>query len=289
MTPILSNFGAEAGRFWAGLSLARPLVMGIINVTPDSFSDKGQLFSPEAAIVQGQAMLRAGADIIDIGGESTRPGAAPVAQDEEAERVLPVIRALAATGVVVSVDTRNARTMASALDQGAQIVNDISALCHDPDSARIVARHGCGVILMHMRGTPQTMARHAEYADLVPEVMGELTATRDAALAAGIAPQAIALDPGFGFAKTAAQNVVLLRQLDRLVELGHPLVVGVSRKRFIGQLSNQHDPAHRDPGSIAAGLYAVSHGMAILRVHDVAGTVQALRVWNALVAPSLFV
>ncbi|MHB1305172.1 MAG: dihydropteroate synthase [Acidiphilium sp.] len=267
---------------WAGFDLSRPLVMGILNVTPDSFSDGGRHAAPEAAIAAGRAMLEAGADIVDIGGESTRPGAAPVASEEEIERVVPAIRALAGGGGVVSIDTRNAVTMAAALDAGARIVNDVSALAHDPAAAALVAARGCPVVLMHMRGTPETMNDAADYADLVPEILAELAARRDAALAAGIAPEAIALDPGFGFAKRGGQNVDLLRALPRFRDLGHPLLIGVSRKRFIGELAGSVAPALRDPGSIAAALFAASRGAAILRVHDVAGTVQSLRVWRAL-------
>ena len=269
-------------RSWAGFDLSRPLVMGILNVTPDSFSDGGHFASPEVAVASGRAMRDAGADIIDIGGESTRPGAAMVTPEEESARVVPVIRALAEDGIAMSIDTRNAATMAAALDAGARIINDVSGLRHDPQAASLVAARVCPVVLMHMRGTPSTMNCHAHYADLVRDVTDELAALRDAALAAGIAFGAIALDPGFGFAKRGDQNVVLLRALDRFHALGHPLLVGVSRKRFIGDLAVEPDPVRRDPGSIAAAVFAASLGAAILRVHDVPGTVQALRVWRAL-------
>ncbi|HEX7388694.1 MAG TPA: dihydropteroate synthase [Acidiphilium sp.] len=269
-------------RHWAGFDLSRKLVMGILNVTPDSFSDGGHTETADAAIGAGLALRAAGADIVDVGGESTRPGAAPVAPEIEAARVAPVIRALTAEGVVVSVDTRNALTMAEALDAGARIVNDISGLRHDPYAAGLVAERGCPVVLMHMRGTPATMGEHTRYADLVDDVAAELAECRDAALRAGIAPEAIALDPGFGFAKQGEQNVALLRALGRFAALGHPVLAGVSRKRFIGALAGEADPVRRDPGSIAAALFAADCGAAILRVHDVAGTVQALRIWRAL-------
>lgn len=278
----MADHADRAPARWAGFDLSRPLVMGILNVTPDSFSDGGRHAAPEAAIAAGWAMLEGGADIVDIGGESTRPGAAPVPPEEEIARVVPAIRALAGGGGVVSIDTRNAATMAAALDAGARIVNDVSALAHDAAAAPLLAARGCPVVLMHMRGTPETMNDVADYADLVPEILAELAARRDAALAAGIAPEAIALDPGFGFAKRGGQNVDLLRALRRFRDLGHPLLVGVSRKRFIGELAGSVAPAHRDPGSIAAALFAASRGAAILRVHDVAGTVQSLRVWRAL-------
>ncbi len=227
-------------------------------------------------------MRAAGADIIDVGGESTRPGAAIVEPSDEIQRILPVVRGLAETGAVISVDTRNAATMSAALDCGAIIVNDVSGLQHDPAAAKIVAARQCGVILMHMRGTPETMDQHAHYADLVSEVSSELLLRRDAALAAGIAKEAIALDPGFGFSKVGVQNVTLLKDIKRFVALGHPVLVGVSRKRFIGELVDECMASRRDVASIAAGLFAASRGATILRVHDVPGTVQALRVWRAL-------
>ncbi|WP_287987672.1 dihydropteroate synthase [Acidiphilium sp.] len=267
---------------WAGFDLARPLVMGILNATPDSFSGGGATQGPSALIETGLAMRAAGAAIIDVGGESTRPGAAVVPPDIEIARIVPVIGGLARDGVTVSVDTRNAATMRAALDAGARIVNDVSGLRHDPAAAPLVAAAACPVILMHMRGTPATMSAQAVYNDVVADVLAELAATRDAALAAGIAPAAIALDPGFGFAKRGAQNVALLRALPSFRALGHPVLAGVSRKRFIGELAGEPDPARRDPGSIAAALFAAGRGAAIIRVHDVPGTVQALRVWQAL-------
>jgi dihydropteroate synthase len=227
-----TNFG------WAGLPSDRPLVMAILNATPDSFSDGGDHLDPAQAISAGLAMREAGADIIDIGGESTRPGAA--------------------------------------------IVNDVSALAHDPASAPLVAAAGCPVVLMHMRGTPATMASRAHYTDVVAEVAQELAGRVDAARAAGIAPGAIMLDPGIGFAKTPPQNAALLAGLPRLAALGYPILVGVSRKRVIGALGGAVAPRDRFPGSIAAGLFALARGARILRVHDVAATVQAVRVWSAL-------
>jgi dihydropteroate synthase len=267
---------------WANLPADRPLVMGIVNVTPDSFSDGGDALAPQAAIAAGVAQFAAGADIVDVGGESTRPGAAPVPPEIEIARVRPVVRALAPLGPV-SIDTRNAATMRAALQAGARIVNDVSALAHDPEATRAVAQAGCPVVLMHMRGTPATMAGHATYTDVAAEVARELETTLHQARAAGIAADNIALDPGIGFAKTPAQNFALLRGLDRIVALGRPMLVGVSRKRFLGAYGALSDPKARLPGSLAAGLFAVSRGARILRVHDVAETVQALRVWQALV------
>jgi dihydropteroate synthase len=256
--------------------------MGILNVTPDSFSDGGRLASAETAIVAGRAMLEAGADILDIGGESTRPGAESVAPDAERARILPVIRALAEIGAVISVDTRNAGTMAAALAAGARIVNDVSALTHDGNAARVVAEHGAPVVLMHMRGTPATMQDLADYADVGAEVGAELSCRIAVAEAAGIARAAIALDPGIGFAKTGPQNIALLRNLSPLADLGFPLVVGVSRKGFIGALSYEPVASRRLGGSIAGALFALTQGARVLRVHDVAETVQAVRVWQAL-------
>ena len=260
----------------------RPLVMGVLNVTPDSFSDGGDHLAPEAAIAAGRRMVADGAAILDIGGESTRPGSAGVTPEQEQARILPVIAGLRDAGVPISVDTRNAATMAAALDGGASIVNDVSALRHDPAAAPLVAARGCPVILMHMRGTPATMNALAQYADVAAEVAAELALRVADAEAAGITRARIALDPGIGFAKTGAQNVPLLRGLGRVAALGFPLVVGVSRKRFIGTLGGQADPRERDAGSLAAALFALSRGARILRVHDVAATVQAVRVWHAL-------
>ncbi len=256
--------------------------MGILNVTPDLFSDGGLHFSPEAAIEAGQRMLAAGADILDIGGESTRPGADLLPVNLEIDRITPVVRALAADGAVISLDTRNAATMAAGLEAGGKIVNDISALKHDPAALSLVAKRACPVVLMHMRGTPATMNEHAIYTDVAAEVQAELLAARDAALAAGVRPENICLDPGLGFAKLGAQNVALLNAIAKLAKLGHPLLVGLSRKRFLGEISGESNAAKRDPESLAAGIYAVAHGAHILRVHDVAGTVGALRIWQRL-------
>ena len=267
---------------WAGLKLTRPLVMGILNVTPDSFSDGGHHASPDTAIAAGQRMLAEGADILDIGGESTRPGALPVEPADEIARILPVVQALAATGAVISLDTRNARTMAAGLDAGARIVNDISALTHDPAALPLVVSRACPIVLMHMRGTPQTMNDHAVYNDIVTDVTAELASLCGRALAAGVKRHNICLDPGFGFAKRGDQNTALLRGLTCLTRLGYPVLAALSRKRFLGELSSETDAARRDPESLAAGLYALARGAHILRVHDVGGTVRALRVWQRL-------
>jgi dihydropteroate synthase len=256
--------------------------MGILNVTPDSFSDGGAFGSAGAAVRAGLAMAAAGADIVDVGGESTRPGAAPVRPDEEQARVLPVIAGLAAAGVCVSADTRHASTMAAALAAGAAIINDVSGFTHEPGSARVAAEAGCAVVLMHMRGTPQTMDAQATYGDVVEEVAAELLARVHAAIAAGVDRSRIALDPGLGFAKRGEHNVKLLKGLSQFRKLGYPLVVGASRKRFVGELSGVAEPAGRLAGSLAAGLFALASGASVLRVHDAAETAQAVRVWRAL-------
>ena len=270
---------------WAGLTLDRPAVMGVLNLTADSFSDGGRYPDAEAAIAAGLAMADAGADIIDVGGESTRPGATPVPAVVEQARVLPVVAALAQRRHRVSIDTRNASTMAAALESGAEIVNDVSALCHDAAAAPLIAARGCPVILMHMRGTPETMNREAVYDDVATTVTRELHERVRTALGAGIAADRIALDPGIGFAKTGLHNLELLAKLPLLLNLGYPLLVGVSRKAFIGQIGGESRPDRRDWGSLAAGLHALAHGASILRVHDVKGTVQAVRVWDALIRP----
>lgn len=267
---------------WAGLTLDRTRVMGILNVTADSFSDGGRYAGTHAAIEAGLRMAEQGADIVDVGGESTRPGAPSVPPEEEQARTIPVIRALAKAGLCVSIDTRNALTMSAALDAGARIVNDVTALTHDPNALTLVAARACPVVLMHMRGTPATMNSHARYEDVAAEVSTELSERLNAALLAGIAPEAIALDPGVGFAKLAEHSIAILRGLPRLTRLGRPLLVGVSRKSFIGRLSAEPDPSRRLPGSLAAALFGVQQGASILRVHDVVETVQALAIWHSL-------
>ncbi|HEY2618733.1 MAG TPA: dihydropteroate synthase [Acetobacteraceae bacterium] len=257
--------------------------MGVLNVTPDSFSDGGAFLDSDAAIEAGRAMAAAGADIVDVGGESTRPQSSPTPQAEEQRRILPVIRALAAAGLRVSVDTRHASTMAAALDAGATIVNDVYALAYDPQAAALVASRGCPVVLMHTRGTPADMYALARYEDVAADVMRELGQRIAAAERAGIAPDRIVIDPGIGFAKTAEQSMELLRRLPELGALGRPILVGVSRKSFLGTVSGVQDPRNRLPGSLAAGLFALTRGASILRVHDVPETIQAIRIWQALV------
>jgi dihydropteroate synthase len=267
---------------WAGFALDRPLVMGVLNVTPDSFSDGGDFVDPSRAIAAGRAMLAEGADIIDIGGESTRPGAAPVSRETEIARVAPVIAALAGTGAAVSIDTRHAAVMAAALAKGARIVNDITALEGDPASRDIVARSGAAIVLMHMQGEPRTMQREPVYANAPLEIAAFLAARIAACEAAGIARGRIVVDPGFGFGKRVAHNLELLERLALLHALGCGVLLGVSRKSTIGTLSGVAEPKARIAGSLAGALQGLAQGVNILRVHDVAETRQAIALWQAI-------
>ncbi|MBD3764306.1 MAG: dihydropteroate synthase [Rhodobacterales bacterium] len=267
-----------------GLTLDRPRIMGILNVTPDSFSDGGRFLDPAAAVAQARAMAAAGADILDIGGESTRPGAAEVGTQQEIDRTAPVIEALRAAGLTlpISIDTRKAAVARAALAAGADMVNDVSGLTHDPDLAGVVARAGVPVVVMHMRGTPATMTAQTDYADVLAEVAQALADRVAAARAAGIAADRIVIDPGIGFAKTGAQNLALIRGLALFHSLGLPLLLGASRKRFIGTYGGAPDPAGRMPGSVAVAVLGAQQGAQILRVHDVEETRQAIALWRAL-------
>jgi len=261
------------------LSLDRPRVMGILNVTPDSFSDGGrhQAFAP--ALAHARRMLADGADIVDIGGESTRPGAGAVPEEIELQRVIPLVEALAREGAIVSVDTMKAGVMHAAIAAGAAMINDVRALSA-PGTMDVVAASDAAVCLMHMQGTPQTMQDDPQYEDVVAEVADYLATRAKACEAAGIAHERIAVDPGFGFGKTVAHNLALLRALPALAGAGFPVVAGLSRKATLGVLTGR--PAgDRMAASIAAALAAVAHGAAIVRVHDVRETVDALAVWRA--------
>jgi dihydropteroate synthase len=269
-------------RRFAGCALARPLVMGVVNVTPDSFSDGGDSYDTGAAIARGLKLAQDGADILDVGGESTRPGAAPVPPEEELSRVLPVIDALARAGLVVSIDTRRAVVMRRALAAGARIVNDVSALAGDPDSLAIVAASGASAILMHMQGEPGTMQVAPRYGNVVAEVERFLAQRLAAALAAGMTQDRLAIDPGIGFGKTLAHNLVLIKALPRLKTLGVAVAIGLSRKSFIAKIAPPAPAKERLGGSLAAAIAAVARGADIVRVHDVAATVQALAVWRAI-------
>ena len=271
-----------------GLALDRPRLMGVLNVTPDSFSDGGDFAAKDIAIAHGRAMAEAGADIIDVGGESTRPGSQAPSEAEEMLRVVPVIRALAKGGLLVSVDTRRAAVMDAALDAGARIVNDISALAHDPEARAVVARHGAWAVLSHMQGAPETMQQAPRYDDASLDVFDALAARVNAAEASGITRMRIVVDPGIGFGKTARHNLEILRDLALFHGLGCPLLVGASRKSFIGRLSAGEAPKARLPGSLAAGLHALGEGAHILRVHDVAATRQALALWRGIRDPEAF-
>jgi dihydropteroate synthase len=256
-------------------------LMGVVNVTPDSFSDGGLYLDPEAAISHGRELAAQGADILDVGGESTRPGADEVAVEEELRRVVPVVAGLAGLGVEISVDTSKAPVAAAALDAGATIVNDVTALRADPAMAGLVAERGARVVLMHMAGDPRTMQVNPEYGDVVAEVRDFLAARLAAAVAAGIDESRIWLDPGIGFGKTAQHNFELLRGLDRLAALGRPLVVGTSRKSFIGRADGSRTD-DRLGGTIATSILAAAAGATVLRVHDVREMAEALKVASAV-------
>ncbi|NIJ10091.1 dihydropteroate synthase [Saccharomonospora amisosensis] len=264
-------------------SPGRSVVMGVLNVTPDSFSDGGRYLSREDALAHAHAMWRRGADIIDVGGESTRPGALRVDAETESARVIPVIRALAADGLLLSVDTTRAAVAAAALDAGARIVNDVSGGLADPDMARVAAEAGAPFVLMHWRGHSKDMNALARYDDVVKEVCDELRARVDAALAAGVAESAIVLDPGLGFAKEAEHDWALLHRLDAVLDLGFPVLVGASRKRFLGRLLADSDgqprpPAGREVATAAVSALAASAGAWGVRVHDVGASLDAVKV-----------
>jgi len=263
---------------------ARPLVVGILNVTPDSFSDRGAFAAPADALRQAEILVREGADVLDIGGESTRPVADPVSAEEELCRVMPVLREAIGFGVPVSIDTYKASVARAALEAGAAIVNDITAL-GDPEMAGTVASFGAGLILMHMQGTPQTMQQDPRYTDVVDAVRAFLAGRRGVAERAGVPVENIVLDPGVGFGKALEHNLELLARMDELVAMGSPILVGVSRKRFIGMLTGTDEPRDRGPGSLAAMLAARARGVSIFRVHDAGAARQALTVFDAIRSP----
>ena len=261
-----------------------PRVMGIVNVTPDSFSDGGAHFDADAAIAHGLKLAEEGADLLDIGGESTRPGAGEVAIEDELRRVIPVIEALAAQlAIPISIDTSKPEVMRAAVEAGAGMINDVFALRRD-GALDAAAALGVPVVLMHMRGEPRTMQDAPDYDDVVGEVHRFLAERIFAAEMAGVARRNIVVDPGFGFGKTTAHNLQLLAQLRRFTELGVPVLAGMSRKKSIGELTGREDPRQRVFGSVAAHLIAAQNGAMLLRVHDVAATVDALKVWNAVAA-----
>lgn len=264
------------------IRLDQPQVMGILNVTPDSFSDGGQFADASSAVEAGVRMASEGAAILDVGGESTRPGAQQVWAQDEIERIRPVVERLAMSGSAVSIDTRKSEVMAAALHAGARLVNDVSALTFDPRSAEVIATAGAPVILMHHLGPPETMQQDPRYDDVLVEAYLWLEERIAAAEAAGIDRSSILIDPGFGFGKTVAHNLELMNGLALFHSLGCPIVLGASRKRTIGALSNEAPADERLGGSIAFALKAVEQGAQIVRVHDVPETVQALRIWRGL-------
>jgi len=252
-----------------------PLVMGVVNVTPDSFSDGGEFFDSRRAIGHAAQLVREGADLLDVGGESTRPGAEAVGAAAERDRVIPVLDGLVGIGVPISVDTSKSPVAEAALDSGATWVNDVTALRGDPDLAALCADRGCEVVLMHMLGDPRTMQDDPRYDDVVEDVKAFLAARVEAAIAAGIAEERIWIDPGIGFGKTVEHNLELIRRLGELRTLGRPLLVGASRKSFIGKITGR-DVRHRTGGTIATTVAALTEGAAAVRVHDVAATRDAV-------------
>ena len=293
----LARFGEDSASAWANLTGARPplelgervvrldqpQVVGIVNVTPDSFSDGGRFADGEGAAAAGFAMAEAGAAVVDVGGESTRPGAKKVWEGDEIDRVLPAVKRLAAGGTAVSIDTRKSSVMEAALGAGAALVNDVSALTHDERSASVVARAGCPVVLMHHQGDPETMQDSPSYPKPVLLAVYDWLAERiEAAEAAGVAREHIIVDPGIGFGKTVQHNLEIINGLALLHGLGCPVMLGASRKRTIGALSNEAPPERRLAGSIALAVKGMEQGAQLLRVHDVEETVQAVKVWRGL-------
>ncbi len=260
----------------------RPLIMGVLNVTPDSFSDGGRHADTDAAVRVGHALAAAGADLVDVGGESTRPGAQPVPADVEVARVVPVIAALAAAGVRTSVDTSKAAVARAAVEAGAVLVNDVSAGAFDPDLLPCVAELAVPYVLMHLKGTPRTMQHDPHYLDVVAEVFDHLAVRLEQLEALGIARERVLIDPGIGFGKTTAHNLALLDATRELTSLGRPVLVGASRKSFLGVLTGVDDPGDRLEASLAVAALAVAGGARMLRVHDVAATVRAVALAQAV-------
>jgi dihydropteroate synthase len=262
------------------LSVDRPLLMGIVNVTPDSFSDGGHYLDPEQAIEHGLRLVEEGADILDIGGESSRPGAQPVLEAEELRRVLPVLEGLQQAGIPVSVDTGKPEVMRRAIHLGADMINDVNALLA-PGAVEAVIESDAGICLMHRQGLPATMQDHPRYDDVVGEVASFLVSRVEALMRAGVSPERIAIDPGIGFGKTLEHNLILIKQLNRIADIGLPVLVGISRKSMLGTITGLPVGERLVP-SVAAALIAVERGAKILRVHDVKATSAALKVWQAV-------
>lgn len=268
----------RCGRF--ELQRDRPLIMGIVNLTPDSFSGDGVAADTARAVAHARRLIDEGADLLDIGAESSRPGATPVSGPEEIARLVPVLKALATCGVPLSVDTYKPAVMAAALAQGADMINDITGF-RDPEAVKLVAASACGVTVMHMQGMPLTMQQAPVYADVVAEVSGFLAQRLAVLERAGVSRDRVVLDPGFGFGKTLEHNLALFRHLDRLAAQGCPVLVGVSRKSMLGALTGR-PVEQRLPASVAAAVLAAERGAAIIRVHDVAATKDALAIWRAV-------
>jgi dihydropteroate synthase len=280
--PDLIEGLAKPRAHWAGFDLKRPLIMGVVNVTPDSFSDGGDFAEASHAIDHARAMLASSADIVDVGGESTRPGARPVSPADEAARVLPVVRALAHAGAVVSIDTRHASVMDQAVQAGAWIINDVTALTGDAESPAVAAKSGAAIVLMHMLGEPQTMQQDPRYADVTCDLLDYFEARLRALAMLGIDPARIAIDPGIGFGKKDLHNLRLLDELAAFHMFGCPVLLGASRKSFIGRLSKGEAPKQRMAGTLAAHQLGFDRGVQIVRVHDVAETFQARAIWAAV-------
>ena len=272
--------GTARGPF-AGIDISRPAVMGVVNVTPDSFSDGGDFFDAGRAIDRVLRLADEGAAIIDIGGESTRPGADPMPVAEEIARILPIVDAAVATGITVSVDTRRSAVMCAAIDAGAKIINDITALTDDPEALDVVAASDASVVLMHMQGTPETMQLAPTYRLASFDIFEWLCARVDVCVAAGIPRARIAVDPGIGFGKNDVHNMEILQRAGAFHGTGCAVAIGVSRKSFIGRIAGVENPKDRLPGTLAATMLALSRGVQIHRVHDVAAAMQAIAIWNA--------
>jgi dihydropteroate synthase len=272
---------ARVGELFSGPD---PILMGILNVTPDSFSDGGEFLDPDKAVARAELLLDEGAQIVDAGGESTRPGSDPVSKEEELRRVIPVVRGIlkARPEAIVSIDTYRSSTAEAALDAGACIVNDVTALRSDPKMARFVAERGCPIVLMHMKGEPKSMQQDPRYEDVVSEVRYFLVDRAEHAIRAGVEPENIILDPGIGFGKTLEHNLELLNRLDSLVELGFPVLVGASRKSFLGKIIGSEDPKVRLFGTVAANVLAYERGATLFRVHDVWPNREALAIATAI-------
>lgn len=267
------------------IALDRPILMGVVNVTPDSFSDGGRFSAEDAAIAHGLALVAAGADIVDVGGESTRPGAPPVSVVEEQSRVVPIVRRLAAEGLIVSIDTMKPEVAVAALDAGASIVNDVTGL-GSREMRAVVADSGAGAVVMHMQGSPRTMQHDPQYDDVITEIREFLSDRLGQAIVAGIRPECLAVDPGIGFGKTVEHNLIIIDRINQFGVLGHPVVLGASRKRFLGVLTGREVASERDFASAVTAAIGVVRGVDVLRVHDVASTLEAARIAWAIVRES---